>query len=170
MIEANRLMPFVLLYRSNLSYGVKTHPWHVRDNGLSKPLEKLQLLLLTQHQFATGHTLKLENEFRFGAPSSCSLILAAIRSKPVVIFSLSRLENQRLVPLLDLRLYGDGAVGQAQLRYASNNVLLILHVARGSETERERDSVTQPVTILGRGHPLVDTPSILQWLVYRRSR
>jgi hypothetical protein len=29
----------VLLYRSNLSYGVKTHPCHVRANGLSKPLE-----------------------------------------------------------------------------------------------------------------------------------
>src|ERR687898_1037550 len=56
----------VLLYRSNLTYGVKTHPWHVRANGLSKPLEQLQLLLLTEHQFPTGHTLKLENEFRLG--------------------------------------------------------------------------------------------------------
>src|SRR5918992_4856671 len=56
----------VLLYRSNLSYGVETHPWHVRANGLSKPPEKLQLLLLTEHQFASGHTLELENEFRLG--------------------------------------------------------------------------------------------------------
>jgi hypothetical protein len=29
----------VLLYRTNLSYGVKTHPWHIRANGLPKPLE-----------------------------------------------------------------------------------------------------------------------------------
>jgi hypothetical protein len=56
----------VLLYRSNLSYGVKTHPWHLRVNGLPKPLEQLELLLLTEHQFASGHTLKLENEFRLG--------------------------------------------------------------------------------------------------------
>src|SRR5687768_11657028 len=56
----------VLLYRSNLSYGVKTHPWHVRANGLPKPPEELLFLLLTEHQFASGHTLKLENEFRLG--------------------------------------------------------------------------------------------------------
>src|ERR671914_392275 len=56
----------VLFYRSDLSYGVKTHPWHVRANGLAKPLEESQLLLLTEHQIASGHTLKLENEFRLG--------------------------------------------------------------------------------------------------------
>jgi hypothetical protein len=28
----------VLLYRTNLPYGVKTHPWHVRANGLPKLL------------------------------------------------------------------------------------------------------------------------------------
>src|SRR5918992_1868200 len=53
----------VLFYRSDLSYGVKTHPWHLRANGLSKPPEKLQLLLLPEHQLASGHTLKLKHEF-----------------------------------------------------------------------------------------------------------
>jgi hypothetical protein len=38
----------VLLHRANLPYGVKTRPWHVRANRLPKPLEELQLLLLTE--------------------------------------------------------------------------------------------------------------------------
>ena len=44
----------MLRYRSNLSYGVKTHPWHVRANGLPKPPEKVQLLLLTEHHALSG--------------------------------------------------------------------------------------------------------------------
>ena len=53
----------MLLYRTNLPYSVKTHPWHVRANGLAKPLEELQLLLLTKHHLPSGHTLKLKDEF-----------------------------------------------------------------------------------------------------------
>jgi hypothetical protein len=55
----------VLLYRTNLPYGVKPSPWHVWANGLSKPLENLQLLLLTEQKFASGQTLKLKDAFGF---------------------------------------------------------------------------------------------------------
>jgi hypothetical protein len=56
----------MLLYRTNLPYGVKTYPWHVRANRMAKPLEQLQLLLLTEHQLASGNTLKLKYEFGLG--------------------------------------------------------------------------------------------------------
>src|SRR5215217_4912138 len=55
----------VLLYRTNLPYGVKPSPWHVRPNRLSKTLEELHLLLLTEQRFTSGKTLKLKDEFRF---------------------------------------------------------------------------------------------------------
>ena len=58
-------MVVVLLYRTNLSYGVETRPWCFRTNRLAKPLENLQLLWLTKHRLASGHALKLENEFGF---------------------------------------------------------------------------------------------------------
>jgi hypothetical protein len=58
----------MLLYRTDLPYGVKTHPWHVRPNRLAKPLEQLQLLLLPEHHVASGHTLKLKNEFGLLTP------------------------------------------------------------------------------------------------------
>ena len=58
----------MLLYRTNLPYGVKTHPWHLRPNRLAKPLEQLQLLLLAEHQLASGHTLKLKDEFGLLTP------------------------------------------------------------------------------------------------------
>jgi hypothetical protein len=54
-----------LLYRTNLPYGVKTRPWHIRANRLPKPLKQLQLLLLTEQKVASGQTLKLKDEFRF---------------------------------------------------------------------------------------------------------
>src|SRR5215208_1185010 len=57
----------VLLYRAQLPpFSVKTRPWHIRVNRLAKPLEDLQLLLLTEHQFASGRTLKLEDKLRLG--------------------------------------------------------------------------------------------------------
>jgi hypothetical protein len=56
----------MLLYRTNLPYGVKTHPWHIRTNRMAKPLEELQLLLLPEHQLASGNTLKLKDEFGLG--------------------------------------------------------------------------------------------------------
>ena len=62
-------MNVVMLFnRTNLPYGVKTHPWHVRVNGLAKPLEQLKLLLLPEHQLASGHTLKLKDEFGLLTP------------------------------------------------------------------------------------------------------
>jgi hypothetical protein len=87
----------VLLYRTNLPYGVKPSPWHVWANGLSKPLENLQLLLLTEQKFASGQTLKLKDALGFSSPS-CSLICLDIRSNLEVFYSLSRLESQTLVP------------------------------------------------------------------------
>ena len=53
----------VLLYWTDLSYSVKTYPRCFRIQGLPKPLEVLQLLLIPEHQFASGHTLKLKDEF-----------------------------------------------------------------------------------------------------------
>src|ERR687898_310234 len=53
--------------------------------------------------------------------------------------------------LLDHCLYDNGAVGHLHCRYASNHVLLIFHVARGSETERKRIGVIHPVAVLDQG-------------------
>jgi hypothetical protein len=55
----------VLLYRTDLPYGVETRPWHIRTNRLAKPLLELELLLLTEHRLASGQTLKLEHEVGF---------------------------------------------------------------------------------------------------------
>ncbi len=57
------MMAIVLLYRTNLPYGVKTRPWHLRIQGLPKPLEELQLLLLTEHRLPSGGSLELKDEF-----------------------------------------------------------------------------------------------------------
>jgi hypothetical protein len=46
----------MLLHWTDLPYGVETRPWHIRTNRLAKTLEELQLLLLTEHQFASGLT------------------------------------------------------------------------------------------------------------------
>ena len=62
------MLVVVLLYRINLPYSVETCPWCFRANGLAKLLEDLQLLLLTEHRLASGHALKLENEFGFLTP------------------------------------------------------------------------------------------------------
>jgi hypothetical protein len=69
----------VLLYRANLPYGVKPNPWHVRPNRLSKPLEELHLLLLTEQQFTSGKTLKLKDEFGFLIPE----LLRDLPSHPI---------------------------------------------------------------------------------------
>jgi hypothetical protein len=58
----------VLFYRTDLPYSVKTRPWHVWANRLPKPLKELKLLLISKHQFASGQTLKLENQFGFLTP------------------------------------------------------------------------------------------------------
>ena len=69
----------VLLYRTNLPCGVKPSPWHIRPNGLSKPLEELHLLLLTEQRFTSGKTLKLKDEFRFVIPK----LLRDLPSHPI---------------------------------------------------------------------------------------
>src|SRR5215216_6997648 len=56
----------VFLYRTNLPVSVETRPWCLWANGLPKPPEKLQLLLLTEHRLASGQTLKLKDEFGLG--------------------------------------------------------------------------------------------------------
>ncbi len=61
-------MVVVFLYRANLPRTVITRPWSIRIQGLPKPLEELQLLLLTEHILAPGGTLELENEFGFLTP------------------------------------------------------------------------------------------------------
>jgi hypothetical protein len=62
------MLVVVLLYRTNLPYSVETCPWCFWANRLPKLLEKLQLLLLTEHRLASGHALKLENEFGVHTP------------------------------------------------------------------------------------------------------
>ena len=69
----------VLPYRTNLPYSVETRPWHIWVNGVAKPLEELQLLLLTEHQVASGHTLKLKDELGFLTPK----LLLDLLSHPI---------------------------------------------------------------------------------------
>ncbi len=57
----------VLLYRTNLPPSVKTRPWCHRVNRLAKMPEELKLLLFTEHHFASGGTLELEDELGFVA-------------------------------------------------------------------------------------------------------
>src|SRR5918993_5653300 len=138
----------VLLYRADLSYSVKTHPWCIWIQGLPKPLENLQLLLLTKHRLASGATLELEHEVWFLTPK----LLLDLGCHPIEAIGDLLLVSTRepdARALLDLRLYGDGAVGHAHSRHASNHVFLIFHVARSSETERKRYDVTKPVAIVG---------------------
>src|SRR5918994_4222240 len=140
----------VLLYRTDLPGGVKTRPWHVRPNRLPKPLENLQLLLLTEQKFASGQTLKLKDEFGFVIPK----LLRDLPSHPIeprddLLLISTREPDARA--LLDLCLYDNGAVGHPHRGHASNNVLLIFHVVRGFGSECKRYGVTHPVTIFSEG-------------------
>src|SRR5215213_5950421 len=136
----------VLLYRTNLPPSVITRPWHVRVNRLPKLPEELQLLLLTEHHLAPGATLELKDEFGI----LTSELLLDLGGHPIEAGSDLLLVSARepdARAFWDLRLYGDGAVGHAYRRHASNYVLLVFHVARSPETERKRDSVAEPVAI-----------------------
>src|SRR5918993_2280395 len=137
----------VLLYRADLSYSVKTHPWCIWIQGLPKPLEDLQLLLLTKHRLASGGTLELEHEVGF---PTVKLILDLgchpIEAIGDLLLVSAREPNTRA--FWDLRLHGDGAVGHAHNRHASNHVLLFFHVARSFETQRKRYGVAEPVAIV----------------------
>src|SRR5687768_17107660 len=112
----------VLLYRANLPYCVETRPWHVRFNGLPKPLEQLELLLLTEHQFASGRTLKLEDKLRLGT-SELLLDLGGHPIEPSGDLLLISAREPDARALLDLCLNGDGPVSHPNCRCASNHVL-----------------------------------------------
>src|SRR5215203_4714421 len=140
----------VLLYWTNLPCSVKTRPWRIRTNRLPKVLQDLQFLLLAEHQFASGGTLELEDEFGFLSPE----LLLDLGGHPIEARADLLLVSARepdASAFWNLRLYGDGAVGHAHRRHASNNVLLIFHVARSFETERKRNGVTPPVAIVSYG-------------------
>src|SRR3712207_6931037 len=47
--------------------------------------------------------------------------------------------------LLDFRLYDNGSVSHPNCRHASNNVLLIFHIAGSFAKKRKRDGITHPV-------------------------
>src|SRR5918998_6338194 len=121
----------MLLYWANLSYRVKTHPRCIRIQGLSKPLEDLQLLLLAEHHLASGGTLELKNEFRLGT-LKLLLDLSGHPIEPGSEFFLISAREPYARPLLHLRLHGDRPVGHLHCRHASNNVLLVPHVAGSS--------------------------------------
>src|ERR671911_1152054 len=141
----------VLLYRAQLPpFSVKTRPWHIRVNRLAKPLEDLQLLLLTEHQFASGRTLKLEDKLRLGT-SELLLDLGGHPIEPSGDLLLISAREPDTRALSDLRLYGHRAVGQIQLRYASNNVFLVFHVAGGFGSECKRVGIPGPVALVGEG-------------------
>src|SRR5215210_1763294 len=134
----------VLLYRSDLSYSVKTYPRCFRVYGLAKPIEEPQLLLLTEHRLASGATLKLEDEIGF-LTTELVLDLGGHPIEPIGDLLLVSAREPDTRAFWDLRLYGDGAVGHAHRRHASNHVFLIFHVAGSPEAERKRYSVTKPV-------------------------
>src|SRR5919112_3261407 len=100
--------------------------------------------MLPEHHVASGHTLELKDEFGFLTPK----LLLDLLGHPIEASGNSLLVSARepdARALGDFRLYGDRSVCKAQLRYASNHVLLTFHVARGSEKERKRYGVPQPV-------------------------
>src|SRR5215203_2934344 len=140
----------VLLHRTNLPYGVKTRPWHVRTNGLPKPLEDLPFLLLTEQKFAPGQTLKLKDKFGLLTPKLLLDLLGHPLEPSGDLLLISAWEPYTRA-FWDLRLYGYGAVGQPNSRYASNDVLLIFHVAGGFGSECKRYGVAHPVAILNEG-------------------
>src|SRR5918998_4789380 len=140
----------MLLYWANLSYRVKTHPRCIRIQGLSKPLEDLQLLLLAEHHLASGGTLELKDEFRLGT-LKLLLDLSSHPIEPGGEFFLVPAREPYARPFLHFRLHGDGPVGHLHRGYASNDELLVFHVAGSPETEGNRNSVTHPVAILNEG-------------------
>src|SRR5918997_1668628 len=140
------MMVVVLLYRTDLPYSVKTCPRRLRANSLAKPLEDLQLLLISEHRLASGQTLKLQDEFGFLTPK----LLLDLGGHPIEAGGLLLISTREpdTRALLDLRLYDNRPIGHLHCRYASNNVPLVFHVARGFENERKRHSITHPVALV----------------------
>src|SRR5918995_391281 len=140
----------VLLYRTDLPGGVKTRPWHLRPNRLPKPLEDLQLLLLTEEKLASGKTLELKDEVGSLTPELLFDLLGhPIEAAGDLLLISAREPDTR--SFWDFCLYDNGAVGHPHRGHASNNVLLIFHVVRGFGSECKRYGVTHPVTIFSEG-------------------
>src|SRR5215211_6897636 len=143
-------MVVVLLYWTDLPYGVKTCPRCFRANSLPKPLEELHLFLLTEHRLASGQTLKLEHKHRLGAPKLV-LDLCGHPIKPgghPVLISTREPDTRAL---LDLCLHDNRPVDHLHCWHSPDDILFVFHVAGGFEDERKRDGVTHPVTILNEG-------------------
>src|SRR5918994_264724 len=140
----------MLLYRTDLPPSVKTRPWHIRVKRLPKLPEELQLLLIAEHHLSPGGTLELEDEVRLVA-LKLVLDLRSNPIKPSGEFLLIPAREPDTRALLDLRLYDNGAVGHPNCRYASNDVLLIFHVAGGFGSECKRYGAAHPVAILNEG-------------------
>src|SRR5215204_1335408 len=145
-----QMTKIVFLYWTNLPRSVKTRPWRIRTNRLPKLLQDLQFLLLAEHHLASGGTLELEDEFGFGTLE----LLLDLLGHPIeacgdLLLVPAREPDARA--FWDLRLYGDRSVGHLHRGYASNDVLLIFHVARSFETEGKRYGVTHPVAVVGEG-------------------
>src|SRR5918992_5792325 len=118
----------VLLHRTDLPPSVITRPWHVRVNRLPKLPEEVQLLLIAEHHLASGGTLELEDEFGFLTPELV-LDLSGHPIEPSGEFLLVSGREPDTRSFWDFCLNGDGAVGHLHRRHASNNVLLVFHVA-----------------------------------------
>src|SRR5215216_1016668 len=124
----------VLLYRADLSHSVKTYPWCIRIQGLPKPLLELEFLLISEHQFASGATLKLEHEFGF-LTVKLVLDLGCHPIEPIGDLLLVSAREPDARAFWNLRLYGDGAIGHAHNRHASDDVLFVFHVAGSFKTK-----------------------------------
>src|SRR5919112_1899332 len=143
-------MVVVLLYWTDLPYGVKTCPRCFRANSLPKSLEELYLLLLTEHRLASGQTLKLKDDFRLGVPELLlDLCGHPIKAGGHPVLVSTREPDARA--LLYLHLYDNRPVGHLHCRHAPDDILFVFHVAGCFEDERKRDGVTHPVAIIGEG-------------------
>jgi hypothetical protein len=98
----------MLLHRIDLRYGVETRLWHIRTNRLAKPPEVLQLLLLPEHQFASGDTLERKHEFGMATKSLVDLGGYPIEPSVNLLLISARELDTRV--LRDFRLYGDRSV------------------------------------------------------------
>src|SRR5918994_4474205 len=117
----------MLLHRTNFPESIETRPWHLRANRLPELLEQLQLLLFAEHHLASGGTVELENEFGLLTPDLL-LDLPSHPIEPSSNFLLISARKPEAPALRDLRLDRDRSLGPLPCRYASNHVLLVLHV------------------------------------------
>src|SRR5215204_2492777 len=118
----------VFLYRTDLPCSVKTRPWRIRTNRLPKLLQDLRFLLLSEHHLSSGGTLELKDEFGFLTPKLLLDLLGHSIEACSDLLLVSAREPDAGA-LLYLSLYDYGPVGHLHCGYASNDVLLISHVA-----------------------------------------